>query len=421
MKVLLLAEQCNPEWPSLPIVGYKASLEISALVDVVVVTHIRNKENIDKVGLGKAEVIFIDNEYIAKYICKLAKFVRGKKGGWTTSMAFNYPSYLAFEWEVLQALRGRIDAGEFDVIHRLTPMSPTLPSMIASKVNVPFVLGPLNGGLKWPKQFLGEMCKEREWLSPIRKIYKILPYSRSTFKSAAAILAGFDHTIQDLPSSMTDKVINFPEVGIDPLLFNSLGEREESAKKTILFASRLVPYKLPDVVIDAFINSPELQKHRLLIVGDGPLREEMETKVKKHNLSDVVIFLGWKTQIEVSQYMRTSDIFAYPTIRELGAGALVEAMACKMACIVVDYGASASLIDAQRGVKLALQDKRGITRELTTQLELLVNNPKRINDLSERAYEHVMRYYSWAEKARKTVGVYRWVLGKAEKPSFWDR
>tara|TARA_R110001583_G_scaffold5139_7_gene28361 strand:- start:1232 stop:2494 length:1263 start_codon:yes stop_codon:yes gene_type:complete len=420
MKVLILAEQCNPEWPSLPIVGYKAAVEISKLIDVVVVTHIRNKENIDKYGLGNAEVIFIDNEYIARPIYKLANFIRGDEGAWTTAMAFNYPSYLAFEWEVLKELGVRIKSGEFDVVHRLTPMSPTLPSMIASKIDVPFVLGPLNGGLKWPKEFESERHSEREWLAPIRKIYKVLPYSRSTLKRTAAILAGFQHTIDDMPETMANKIINFPEVGIDPSLFNASENKCEQGKKTILFASRLVPYKLPDVVLDAFINSNVLQQHELLIVGDGPLRGEMESKVKAYKLENVVQFLGWKTQKEVSEYMQKSHIFAYPTIRELGAGALVEAMACKMACVVVDYGASASLIDEHRGVKLALQDKQGITNQLTRQLELLVNNPERIYELSERAYEHVMKYYSWAEKAKKTVDVYKWVLGQAEKPRFWN-
>lgn len=420
MKILILAEQCNPEWPSLPIVGYKAAVEISKLVDVVVVTHIRNKENIDKYGLGCAEVLYVDNEYIAKPIYKLAKLIRGTEGGWTTAMAFNYPSYLAFEWEALKMLGRRIKANEFDVIHRVTPMSPTLPSIIASKVNIPFVLGPLNGGLKWPKEFDSERLKEREWLSPIRKLYKLLPYSKSTLKNAKAILAGFQHTIDDFPADMENKIINFPEVGIDPLLFNVTEKHAEQNKKTILFASRLVPYKLPDIVLDAFINSKQLQQHNLVIVGDGPLRSEMESKVKEHKLENVVQFLGWKTQKEVSTYMKTSDIFAYPTIRELGAGALVEAMACKMACVVVDYGASASLIDSDRGVKLAIQDKQGITSELTSVLENLVDNPALITKLADNAHKHVMNYYSWEQKAKKTLEVYNWVLGQREKPMFWS-
>jgi len=419
MKVLILADQCNPEWPSLPVVGYKAALEISKVVDVTVVTHIRNKENINKHGFGNAEVIFVDTEYIAKPLHKLSKLIRGNEGGWTIAMALAYPSYLAFEWEVWKKLKDRIKSGEFDVIHRVTPMSPTLPSLLASKSKVPFVLGPLNGGLKWPVEFAQEKKKESEWLSLARGAYKLLPYKKSTITCSKAILASFEHTIADIPDNMQHKVINFPEVGIDPLLFNMEQSKESSEIKTILFASRLVPYKLPDVILDAFINSDILKKHKLLIVGDGPLRASMESKVKQHQLENAVSFVGWKTQQEVGEYMRQSDIFAYPTIRELGAGALVEAMACRMACVVVDYGACGTLIDKDRGVKLALQSKEGITKQLSQELERLVGDSELVTKLADNAYTHVMQYYTWPQKAKKTLQVYQWILGQREKPVFW--
>lgn len=421
MKVLILAEQCNPEWPSLPIVGYKAAISIANLIDCTIVTHIRNKENIKKINPKNVEIIYIDNEYIAKPIYRLSKLIRGSEGGWTTAMAFNYPSYLAFEWEAWKKLKPRINTGEFDVIHRVTPMSPTLPSIIATKTDIPFVLGPLNGGLKWPEYFNKERGKEKEWLSPIRNLYKFLPFRRGTLKKVAAILAGFQHTIDDLPPNLSYKVINFPEVGIDPTLFNNDSKKKYEVKKTVLFASRLVPYKLPDVVVDAFIASSLLQQHELIIVGDGPLRAEMEQKVKANHLEQVVKFVGWKTQAEVSEYMNKSDIFAYPTIRELGAGALVEAMACKLTPIVVDYGASSEIVDNDRGIKLKLNNKEKITAEMISKLERLVTDSDKLTQLSNNAYNHVMSFYSWDAKAKKTIEVYKWVLKQqSEKPNFWS-
>lgn len=420
MKVLILAEQCNPEWPSLPIVGYKAAKAISERVNCTIVTHIRNKNNIEKVPFSNVEVIYIDNEYIAKPIYKISKLIRGSEGGWTTAMAFNYPSYLAFEWEAWKILKSRIRSGEFDVIHRLTPMSPTLPSLISTKTDIPFILGPLNGGLKWPETFVSERGKEKEWLSPIRSIYKLLPFRKKTLNTAKVILAGFQHTIDDLPKDLLHKIINFPEVGIDPKLFNQNSEKKYKAKKTILFASRLVPYKLPDVVVDAFLSSSLLQQHELIIVGDGPLRKEMEQKVRQKKLEQVVKFVGWKTQAEVSKYMQESDIFAYPTIRELGAGALVEAMACKLTPIVVDYGASSELVEDDRGIKLKLATKGEITRQMKIELESLVVDPQRMKLLSSKAYEHVMNFYSWEVKASKTLEVYQWAIdNELKKPYFW--
>ena len=281
MRVLILADDCNPEWPSLPVVGYQAAKAIAEHVEVVVATHIRNKQNIEKRGMGKATVHYVDNEYIARPIYAVAKLLRGGTDvAWTTGMALTYPSYLSFEWEVFKQFKMELDAGAFDIVHRLTPMSPTLASPLAKWSPVPFVLGPLNGGLKWPPNFRHELAREREWLSYLRNAYRWLPYHRASYRNCAAVLAAFKHTLADIGPSCARKMVNFPEVGIDPKVFNVVAQRQHKPRKTILFAGRLVPYKLPQLMVRAFGEHPLLQQHRLIIAGDGPERAAIEQIIR---------------------------------------------------------------------------------------------------------------------------------------------
>ena len=70
--------------------------------------------------------------------------------------AFSYPFALAFEWGAWRRLRQRILAGEFDVVLRIIPMTAVLPSPFAfflRKGPVPFVIGPINGGLPFVRGF----------------------------------------------------------------------------------------------------------------------------------------------------------------------------------------------------------------------------------------------------------------------------
>jgi glycosyltransferase involved in cell wall biosynthesis len=420
-RVLILAEQCNPEWPSLPVVGYKYARALADVVDAVVVTQIRNRENIERVGLGRAEVVYLDTEALAAPLYKLSLALRGGAAtGWTIQMAMDYPSYVAFEAVAFRRLRRELAAGRFDVVHRVTPMSPTLPSVMPRLSKVPFVLGPLNGNLPWPPQFREELAREREWLSWVRGAYKHLPFSRGTYRRAAAILAAFSHTLADLPEGAGARALNFPEVGVDPELFAAPAPRAAAGPMTILYVGRLVPYKLPEVVVRAFAESERLRQHRLVVVGSGPEQGRLEELVARHGLHQCVELVGQKTQAEVGALMRKAEILANPSIRELGAGVVVEAMACGMTCVVVDYGAPGTLIGPGRGVKLDLADRDTLVTRYARALEELVADRERTAALGLAARAHVLEHYTWRAKAAKTLEVYHWVLGRRpDKPDFF--
>jgi glycosyltransferase involved in cell wall biosynthesis len=420
VRVLLLAHDCNPEWPSLPVVGYKTARALAEFAEVVVVTHIRNRQNIEKVGLGKAQVRYINDENISGPLLRLEYFLRGGDDlGWTISVAMGYPRNLSFEWQAWKATRSDLGNGRFDVVHRITPMSPATPSPFASWSPVPFIIGPLNGGLKWPPEFRNELARERDWLSHVRDLYRLLPYSGSTFRKSAAVLAAFRHTMNDLPKDAQSKVINFPEVGVDPAIFDNISERPARRHKTIITAGRLVPYKLHEVLVRAFANHPSLPA-RLVIVGDGPERPAIEGLVKSLGIDDRVELIPWVTQSRLGELMRESDIFAFPSIRELGAGVVVEAMACGLACVVVDYGGPGTLIDSDRGIKIPLGNKEELVRKFGEALVHLVADEQTTVRLGVAARQHAMRFYSWEAKARKMLTVYEWVLGRGPRPFFWN-
>jgi glycosyltransferase involved in cell wall biosynthesis len=302
-------------------------------------------------------------------------------------------------------------------------MSPTLPSPIARFSPVPFVLGPLNGGLRWPKGYESERSREKEWLVKLREAYRFLPFYRSTYSHSAAVLAGFQHTIDDLPASAKSRALNFPEVGVDPDLFSKGPERvSATGRLRFLFCGRLVPYKLPTLPIECFAKSPILRQHELLIVGEGPERAAMQQRIDAAGLGDTVKMLGWKTQAEVGQLMRESDVFVFPSIRELGAGVIAEAMASGLCSVAVDYGGPGDLLADGRGIKVPLGTRDELVARFTQALEGVATDPARAHDMGRIAREFALRELTWDAKARRTLEVYRWVLGeRPDAPQIWGR
>ena len=423
-RVLILAEDCNPEWPSLPIVGYNFARALAGQVDATVVTHIRNRENIEAAGEMTDRVVYVDNEWLAAPMYKLATLLRGgSEVAWSTNQIMAYLPYLTFERQALRRFRKDLRAGRFDIVHRITPMSPTLPSFVSGRTRQPFVIGPLNGNLDWPAAFAEEQKREREMIRKLRGLYRYLPFSRSTYRNSACVLAAFQHTIRDLRYADPDKIVHFPEIGFDPARFHSTGRAaplSSDAPKRFLYVGRLVPYKVPEVAVRAFASSEALKGHLLHVVGDGPELDRLQQIVAEAKAEDRVIFEGRKTQAEVAEFMRACDVFVFPSIRELGAGVVIEAMASGIVCLVTNYGAPGDLVAGGRGVRIELQPLDGLVQSYRDAMERCLDRPEEHAEMALRAETYARSLYPWDAKAAYTLKIYEAILEGKPLSGFTD-
>jgi glycosyltransferase involved in cell wall biosynthesis len=384
------------------------------------VTQVRNEGFLSKNDLGIDELAFVDSEYVARPVWRLASWLQGDPNkAMTVSVALNYPSAIAFDWEVWKRYGARIKRGDFDIIHRVTPLSPTTPCPITKWSSVPTVIGPVNGGLRWPKSFTAEFAREREWLTYLRELHKWLPYYTSTYQRSAAVLAGFSHTINDLPPDVLTKTFNCSDVGYEDNA-DSTPRRFISPPMTVLFVGRLVPYKCADVLVSSFASSEQLRKHRLVIIGDGPDRPLIEELIRKYNLQSCIELTGWLPHDEVMRRMRQADVFAFPSIRELGAGVVVEAMGMGLTCVTTDYGAPGFYAAEGRGIVIPLTNKPALVEGYVKALEQLASNPQQCANIGTAARRYAKANLTWDAKAEKIIDVYNWVLGRRdERPNFY--
>lgn len=421
-RVLLLADDCNPEWPSLPVVGYKYARALAQVARVTLATHVRNRANIEAAG-DRLDVAYMDNEYIAAPLHRISRRLRGgDEVAWSTSMAFAYLPYLAFEREVWRHFSGALRARDFDIVHRITPMSPTLPSFMAGRTPQPFVLGPLNGNLDWPRAFAAERTRERERLRVLRGAYRFLPYARRTQARAACILAAFEHTRTDLWAADPARVLMMPEIGFDPAIFHDhgaapAGARGPDGRVHFLYAGRLVPYKLPELPLRAVAGSDLLRRHKLHVVGDGPERPRLEAIIREEGLEDCVTLEGRTDQAGVADWMRGCDVFVFPSIRELGAGVVIEAMASGMHCLVTDYGAPGALAAQGRGDRMPMAPFEDLVAGFRKAMERAATERERSARIASEGQAYAEAQFTWARKAEKTVGLYRALIDGAPLPA----
>ena len=422
-RVLVIAEAANPEWVSVPLVGWSLAMALREVADVHLVTQIRNRDAILRAGLVEgADFTAIDSEAVARPLWALGKLLRmGEGRGWTMLQAINALSYPTFERKVWVQFGRRLKAKEFDIVHRVTPLSPTINSSLAAKcarIGVPFVLGPLNGGVPWPAAFASARRQEREWLSYLRGIYKLLPGRARMLANTAAILVGSRHTQSEIPAAYEPKAIYLPENAIDLARFNRVASPMPGPLRAC-FIGRMVPYKGPDMLLEAA--APLLRDGRLVIdmIGDGPIMPALRAQVQADGTAAAVTFHGWLAHADVQTIAAQSSVFAFPSIREFGGGVVLEAMALGLVPLIVDYAGPGELVTADVGRKVPLGDRAAIVAGFREELERMAADPAALTPLAAQARARVQAGFTWPRKAAQVAQVYDWVLGhRVEKPDF---
>lgn len=425
IRALVIAELCNPDWVSVPLEGWSHSRALAALCKTHLVTHVRNRENISKAGLAEGvDFTTLDTGQADAPLARVSHWFGvpfGSNKGLTVLTALSTFSYYYFEHLLWRRFGSRVRAREFDVVHRLTPLSPTTPSLLArrcAQAGVPFIVGPLNGGLPWPKGFGAVRRKEKEWLSHIRGLHRLLPGYRSTRAHAAAVIAGSRSTLGQVPKRYRGKTVYIPENAVDLSRFDGLNWAPVTLPLRVVFVGRLVPYKGADMLLEAAAPLARAGTVRIDVIGDGPERALLGDLVAREGMAGAVEFAGWVDHRQLKGHLAASHVLGLPSIREFGGGVVAEGMASGLVPIVVDYGGPGEIVSPATGFAVRMGTRTQIVGQVRATLEALVADPSTVSSMRRRARRRVEACFTWPVKAAQTLEVYRWVLGLRDRPDF---
>lgn len=423
-RVLLIAEMCNPEWVSVPLEGWSHTQAIARRVDALIVTQVRNAGAMTRAGLveGK-DFVALDTEASARPIWSAAEKLRGGQGkGWTTLAALSGLMYYFFERALWKRFGAEIRDGAFDLVHRVTPLSPTTPSLLAgkcAKAGVPFLLGPLNGGVPWPPGFERERRMEKEWLSYVRGLYRLMPGHTSTRRHASAIIAGSRDTLEQVPAQFRSKCFYIPENAIDPARFTATRSRAAERPLRVAFVGRLVPYKGADMLLEAC--APLVRQGQVVveIIGDGPEAPRLREIIRRERMEAGASMPGWVKHTELQHRLAQNDVFGFPSVREFGGAVALEAMAVGLLPVVVGYGGPAELVTDRTGVRVPIGSREAIIAGVREALTTLAQDPARVDRMARAALRRARERFTWDAKAAQVVQVYEWTLDPSSpRPDF---
>lgn len=176
---------------------------------------------------------------------------------------------------------------------------------------------------------------------------------------------------------------------IPNVIDNLPDKKSKLTNKNIITIGRLSPEKGQKDLIDVFkIVNKELPKTKLFIVGDGPLKQELENYTKELKLTDKIIFTGFLGNKEKEKYILDSSIFILPSYTESFGLVLIEAMSYGLPCIAFDSSDGArELLKDDVGILVKDRNKEKMAKEIIKELK----NAKKDN-YSEKGYKYCQKY-----------------------------
>jgi glycosyltransferase involved in cell wall biosynthesis len=420
LRILLLAPGSNPNGITGPLIGYSHAEALARLHTVTLVIRRENEGAVRRKQSNFHGIEVISLPWLDRIYAWCFRMIFRNNYRSQVLTAFNYVFCLAFEWQAWRQTRTRIKAGEFDVVLRLLPIPSVLPSAFAFFLRrgpIPFVIGPINGGLPWPTGFR-QANRQKEWISDLRSFYRFLPFARSTYRNAAAIIAGSSHTCNEF-AVYRDKLFFVPgENGIDSSLYATVSRSSQrSDKLELIFVGGLVPYKACDLALRAAASLLQTNQARFTVVGDGPEQTGLEQLARSLGIEKVVTFCGHLRHGEVIQRLGAADVLVFPSIHEFGGGVVFEALAMGAVPVVVDFGGPGDIVNSDVGFKVPLTNEDDVVLQIEKVLATLARDPVLVDRLRQQGMRYAQECLSWDGKAQIMTQILSWVAGQGPKPN----
>lgn len=286
---------------------------------------------------------------------------------------------------------------EYDLIHghNYHALTSVISFMALKNKDVKYVITPHTFGL--PQKFVRRLA--HYFYKPaaqkmLQKANKVITVSRSEKK-----------TIEDLISIRLNNIEHIPLFISIPEEYNFEVMKKDEIK--LLFVGRLSYEKNVDILISAFRfvekELAEFKKIKLIIVGDGPLRSNLEKMAK---FSPNINFAGSKSREELKKIYMSSDLLILPSKFEVLGMCVLEAMSYGIPVITTPVGDLRYLENWRHCVFTEV----GNAKDLAEKIKYLSNNPTEARKIGLRGRRYAEKYHDADNVIKRYEMLYREVM-----------
>lgn len=235
------------------------------------------------------------------------------------------------------------------------------------------------------------------------RIHKILtPVRRIILKKSRAVIANSEG-LKQLAQKADPISISVVHNGIDTNFFKPPKLKKTKSDFNLVFVGRISEQKNLSFILKQIAGAKRKQTIsglKLHIVGDGPLRAQVEAYGKELGISDSITWYGWVNKNQIVSLCRKADFFVNPSLYEGMPNAVLEAMACGLPVLASNVaGNNEVVVDGENGILFNLDDPE----EFSAFLAKIAATPQMYTELGLTARKNMVMQFSWNRTAQEYI------------------
>ena len=389
--IIVSAYSCEPLKGSEPAVGWNWVLELGKRNRVHVITR-ANNQTVIKQHLPEeiaSNVVF--HYYDTPDIIKNLK--HKDKGLY----------FYNFCWQIgiVNVAKRIIRSEKVDYILHITFGSVWMPTFLPL-LRPRFIWGPMGGGECVPFPFIGVLPFKQRIVQLFRYILNyttvINPLILLPACKSEVILARTPNTKDIMPFFTRKKTRVLLETAMEDEIFKR--EKKEYGADVIkmVISARFISIKNIPLVIKALKYIQTSKPWKLTLLGSGPDKKLIENTIKAEGVGQQVSIIPYLPREEALDMIEHSDIFIFPSLKEGGTWALMEAMAIGLPVVCLDWAGMAVETTSDTAIQIPVSNPRKMEKDFGHAISLMINSPQLRKQIGQAARKRIKEVFNWNAK-----------------------
>lgn len=394
-RVLIVCPQCDADDVGENLCGFEWVSRIARRADVTVLTQRFPGHRSPSEQLPGVHVVEWN---AAPYIARYPRFNSAVK-----------PWYPFFYLRARAWIREALARGEqFDLMHQIMPMATRYPSPCTG-FGIPFVLGPVGGGVATPPELASELDTEPGFMR-LRGIdgFRLRhdPVLRRTYSEAASIICCSGYVVERLAMLPLKRVDLEYEVGIETL-GNARAERTSTGDEfRLLHVGRTIRTKGLRDTIRALAHLRDIPGVVLDVAGSGEDMPACQREAEELGVVDRIRFHGRVPRSALEPLYRAADLFVFPSFREPTGGVLFECMRHGLPAVVASTGGPGHIVTDACGVRVDPAEPKAYAKAIADAIRFVAQDPVRRNAMGLAARARIAELGLWDRKIERLLAIY---------------